>query len=54
MKRKISVGINGKLLDMLDEHLKDVEISNRSKYIQKLIEDDMKSRGKEIKNKFEK
>lgn len=52
-KKKISVSIDEKLLDMLDEHMKDLDLPKRSAYIQKLIEDDMKSRGIKIKNSFE-
>ena len=47
-KRKISFSVNEKLLSKLDEHLENEELGKRSKYIEKLIRDDMEKRGKNV------
>jgi len=36
----------------MDEYLKDIGNDNRSKYIEKLISEDLIKRGKEIKKEF--
>jgi hypothetical protein len=36
----------------MDEYLKDIGNDNRSKYIEKLITEDLIKRGKEIKKEF--
>ena len=46
-KRKISFSENKKLLSKLDEHLDNEELGRRSKYIEKLIREDMEKRGKD-------
>ena len=51
-KRKISFSVNEKLLDKLDEFLEKEEISKRSKYIEKLIREDMEKRGKDVSKDF--
>lgn len=47
-KRKISVSVNEKLLSKLDDHLENEELGKRSKYIENLIREDMKKRGKDV------
>jgi hypothetical protein len=47
-KRKISFSVNEKLLSKLDEHLENEDLGKRSKYIEKLIRDDMEKRGKNV------
>ena len=36
----------------MDEYLTDINNPNRSKYIEKLITEDLEKRGKEIKKEF--
>ena len=40
-KRKISFSVNKKLLSKLDDHLENEDLGKRSKYIEKLIREDM-------------
>jgi len=51
-KKKISFSVNEKLLSKLDEFLEKEEIPKRSKYIEKLIREDMKKRGKDSDKDF--
>ncbi len=51
-KRKISFSVNEKLLKKLDGFLEENEISKRSRYIEKLIREDMEKRGKNIEKEF--
>jgi metal-responsive CopG/Arc/MetJ family transcriptional regulator len=51
-KRKISFSVNEKLLDKLDNFLDENEIPKRSRYIEKLIREDMEKRGKNIDKEF--
>ncbi len=51
-KRKISFSVNEKLLDKLDGFLEENEISKRSRYIEKLIREDMEKRGKDVSKDF--
>lgn len=51
-KRKISFSVNEKLLSKLDEFLEKEEIPKRSKYIEKLIREDMEKRGKDVTKDF--
>jgi metal-responsive CopG/Arc/MetJ family transcriptional regulator len=51
-KRKISFSVNEKLLSKLDEHLENEDLGKRSKYIEKLIREDMKKRGKDVTKEF--
>lgn len=51
-KVKISFSVNEKLLDKFDEFLEENEIQKRSKYIEKLIRDDMEKRGKDVSKDF--
>ena len=51
-KVKISFSVNEKLLDKFDEFLEENEIQKRSKYIAKLIRDDMGKRGMDVSKDF--
>jgi metal-responsive CopG/Arc/MetJ family transcriptional regulator len=51
-KRKISFSVNEKLLSKLDEYIENEDLGKRSKYIEKLIRDDMEKRGKDITKDF--
>lgn len=51
-KKKISFSLNKKLLSKLDEHLENEDLGKRSKYIEKLIREDMRKRGKNISRDF--
>jgi metal-responsive CopG/Arc/MetJ family transcriptional regulator len=53
-KKKIKTGftIDNDLLKIMDEYLDNLGISNRSKYIEKLITEDLEKRGKNIKKEF--
>jgi metal-responsive CopG/Arc/MetJ family transcriptional regulator len=51
-KRKISFSVNKKLLSKLDEYLEDEDLGKRSKYIEKLIREDMEKRGKDVSRDF--
>jgi metal-responsive CopG/Arc/MetJ family transcriptional regulator len=49
-KQKLSFSMNDKLLKKLDEFLDEQDLGKRSKYIEKLIREDMKKRGKNVSN----
>ena len=51
-KVKTGVTINIDLIKLMDEYLLGINNLNRSKYIEKLIEEDMINRGKNITKKF--
>jgi len=51
-KRKISFSVNKKLLSKLDDHLENEDLGKRSKYIEKLIREDMEKRGKDTTKEF--
>lgn len=51
-KSKISLTIDEKLISKLDEFLEDEQIQNRSKYIEKLVREDMEKRGKDTNKEF--
>jgi len=44
--------MNEKLLYKLDEYLENEDLGKRSKYIEKLIREDMKKRGKNVDRDF--
>ena len=52
-KPKIGISLNEELLEYLNDHITDLKV-NRSKYIEKLIRDDMIKKGINIKPDFEK
>jgi len=51
-KRKLSFSMNEKLLSKLDEFLENEDLGIRSKYIEKLIREDMEKRGKDVSKDF--
>lgn len=51
-KSKISVSLNEKIVEKLDDYLEEEGIPKRSKYIEKLIREDMEKRGKNIDREF--
>lgn len=51
-RKSFSVTIDENLLDVFDEHIKDRNIKNKSRYIESLIRKDMESRGEDIKREF--
>lgn len=53
-KKRVDVGItiDTQLFELLEEYLVDNDISNRSKYIEKLIREDFEKRGKNIEREF--
>ena len=51
-KRKLSFSMNEKLLSKLDEFLENEDLGKRSKYIEKLIREDMEKRGKDVSKNF--
>lgn len=53
-KKKIKTGvtINSEIIEMMDEILEDTGNTNRSKYIEKLIREDLEKRGKNIVRDF--
>ena len=51
-KSQKNISVNIDLIEIMDEYLKDIGNDNRSKYIEKLIADDLEKRGKEIKKEF--
>lgn len=53
-KKKIKTGvtINSEVVELMDELLDDIGNTNRSRYIEKLIREDLKKRGKNIERDF--
>lgn len=51
-KVKTGITVNTDLIEMMDEYLESIGNLNRSKYIEKLITEDLIKRGKEIKKEF--
>lgn len=53
-KKKIKTGvtINSDVVDLMDEFLDEVGNTNRSRYIEKLIREDLEKRGKNIERDF--
>ena len=53
-KKKIKTGvtINSEVVEMMDGMLEDMGNTNRSRYIEKLIREDLKKRGKNIERDF--
>ena len=48
----IRASIDTELFQLLEEYLNENNISNRSKYIEKLIREDFERKGKNIKREF--
>ena len=51
-KEKLSLTIDKKLVEKMDQYLTDEQINNRSKYIEKLVREDMEKKGKNIDRNF--
>ena len=51
-KSQTNISVNIDLVSLMDEYLKDIGNDNRSKYIEKLITEDLSKRGKKIKKEF--
>jgi metal-responsive CopG/Arc/MetJ family transcriptional regulator len=53
-KKKIKTGvtINSEVVELMDELLEDIGNTNRSRYIEKLIREDLEKRGKNIERDF--
>lgn len=43
-KRKMSITIDEKLLDIFEEHISEIGVTNKTKYIENLIKNDLKKR----------
>jgi len=52
LKDKFSISLDERLLKVMDEYLDKEDINNRSKYLEKLIREDMQKRGKDISKEF--
>ena len=52
LKEKFSFCLDERLLKIMDEYLEKEDINNRSKYLEKLIKEDMEKRGKDINKDF--
>ncbi len=51
-KKKTGITTNIDLIEIMDEYLEDIGNSNRSRYVEKLIEEDLNRRGIIINKKF--
>ena len=51
-KSKTAITVDENLLDLFDEYLKENNIPNKYKYIENLIREDMKKRGKNVERDF--
>jgi len=51
-KEKLSLTIDRKLVEKMDQYLTDEQINNRSKYIEQLVREDMEKKGKNIDRNF--
>lgn len=51
-KIKTGITVNTHLVELMDEYLSDIGNLNRSKYIEKLIKEDLVKRGKKIDENF--
>lgn len=53
-KNKVNTGftLNNDIVKLMDELLDDIGNTNRSRYIEKLIREDLEKRGIKIENKF--
>lgn len=47
-KKEFSISVNIELLKLMEKYMIDNNIKNRSKYIEYLVREDMKSRGKNV------
>jgi metal-responsive CopG/Arc/MetJ family transcriptional regulator len=51
-KEKLSLTIDKKLVEKMDQYLTDEQINNRSRYIENLVREDMEKKGKNIDRIF--
>jgi peroxiredoxin family protein len=53
-KKKVKTGvtINSDVVNLMDELIEDIGNTNRSRYIEKLIKEDLQKRGKNINKEF--
>ena len=51
-KVKTSITVNTDLIELMDEYLMEINNLNRSKYVEKLIKEDLEKRGKKIDENF--
>lgn len=51
-KKSFSLTIDEELLDIFDKYLTNKNVKNKSKYIEKLIREDMEDRGEDTKKDF--
>lgn len=53
-KKKLKTGftINSDIVELMDELLEDIGNTNRSRYIEKLIREDLEKRGKKVERDF--
>lgn len=51
-REKFTITIDEKLSELMDKALQEKDISNKSKYIERLIEDDLKQKGFNIEKRF--
>jgi metal-responsive CopG/Arc/MetJ family transcriptional regulator len=51
-KVKTGITINNDLIELMDEYLTEINNLNRSKYVEKLIKEDLEKRGKKIDENF--
>lgn len=51
-KKSFSLTIDEGLLDIFDKYLNNKNVRNKSKYIEKLIREDMEDRGEDTKKDF--
>lgn len=51
-KKKTGITVNIDLIEIMDEYLEEISNSNRSRYVEKLIEEDLNKRGIIINKKF--
>ena len=52
LKEKSAVSVDSKLVELFDKYLEGKDISNRSKYIENLIRDDMRRKGHDVEKEF--
>lgn len=51
-KVKTGITLNTDLIELMDEYLTEINNLNRSKYVEKLIKEDLEKRGKKIDENF--
>ena len=51
-KEKLSLTIDKKLVEKMDQYLTDEQMNNRSRYIENLVREDMEKKGKNIDRNF--